>query len=177
MPVVALPESNTDRWILDYTINEVPHHMQMRTGSTKTESQVSTTFDGFLTTLASDLNELVVVSLRHAVEGSDVFNPATWSGAASYGAGNTNDSIGRVLTLSFTGRDTSGHKIKLFVFGTKNLSEGDYRVDPTESAVVESALDYLAAAAGYWLTINALQPTWNQYANQNLSQHWVKALR
>lgn len=177
VPVTALPASNTRRYFLDYTINGVLHHLMMRTGDTKSESQASDVLDGLLTILASDLNEFEVQSLRRAENGSDVTNPVTWSGASSYGSGNANDNIGRVLSASFTGKDVTGHKIKFFIFGTKNLSTGDYRVQRSESSVIADALDYLATLNGFFITIAGEPPVWNQYVNQDVNDHWEKKLR
>jgi len=177
LKVVALNPNNTRRYFVDYTVNDVQHTLMVRTGSTVSAAALSGDVDSVLTAFASDLYEWTIRGLRVANAGSDVTNPATWSGSSSYGSGTTNDTIGRALAASYTGRDSVGHKVRSFFYGTKNLSEGDYRITRPESSVVADVLDALLALTDTFLTIGGNKPTWNQYANQVIPYHWVRTLR
>lgn len=62
------------------------------------------------------------------------------------------------------------------VFGYSTLS-GNYRVNPTESILVDAAIDALQAAAGGIIGIDGLTPVWYEYANVQVNDHWVKEIR
>lgn len=178
MPIAALPPNSTDRWWLDYTVNGDAHSMLMRAGSTKTAAEVSSVFSDFLTLFTiNNLYEVNVVGMRHALNGSDVSLPATYTGDTQLGSGTANTTDMRAKTISFTGRDQTGHKIKLYMFGVKFQSNGDYRIQRGEDVAVGDLLNYLAALDGFFDSINGLHPIWNQYANVGFNDHWIKRVR
>jgi len=178
MPVTALPPSNTPRWWLDYTVNGDTHSMMMRTTSIKTEAQVSDVFSGFLDLFTTDnIYTVDVVGLRKAVEGSDVTLPATYSGTPNFGSGSAVDNDNRAKTFSWTGRDDSGHKVRLFLFGAKPSANGDYRIQFSESFILHAVVDYLNALNGFWNTINGAHPIWNPYTNTGWNDHWIRVAR
>lgn len=177
MPIVALPPHNTERWWMLYTVNGLSHRMMMRTGDGALPATVVSTFAGILTRITPEINEIVPTGLERALRGSDVRLPFAWTGAASYGLGNADASFIRAESISFTGRSTAGHKARMFLFGYKLGSNGDYRSTGAESAAIASVVSFLNGAVGAFLAIDGLQPTYHDYGNIGLNDHWVKKLR
>ncbi len=178
MPVTALPPSNTPRWWLDYTVNGDAHSLMMRATALKTESLVSDVYSGFLDLFTSDNIFLIdVTGMRKAAEGSDVTLPATYTGTTAFGSGSAVDNDNRAKTFSWTGRDETGHKNKLFLFGAKPSANGDYRIQFGESSILESVVDYLQALNGFWISIAGNPMIWNKYTNTGWNDHWIRVAR
>jgi hypothetical protein len=169
--------SATARWWLLYSNNSMNHKLQMRTSNAATNIQVSTFFQQLFTAVAGTLNATTVTGLEHAIQGSNVRNPASYTGTTSFGLGTEAGSDGRVRTWSFTGRASDGRKNKIFIFGVKSASEGDLRIDTTESADVAAAVTFLNNTVGAFLTISGTQPLWHLYANIGYNDHWIRQLR
>jgi hypothetical protein len=176
--MAALPESNTTRWWLDYTVSGQAHSMLMRTTTDKTAAQVSTVFSGFFDLLdTASVYQIDVTGMRKALVGSNVTLPQTYLGTTQFGAGTAIGNDFRAKTFSFTGRDDTGHKIKLFVFGAITQADGDYRLQVGTDTHIDQVVDYLNALNGFWNTINEGHPVWNAYANVGFNDHWIKRAR
>ena len=167
----------TARWWLIYNNNSTEHRLMMRTANAATNIIVSGFFSTLLGHLAANLNSTTVLGMEHAIQGSNVRNPATYTGTVSFGGGTEASQDVRPRFWSFTGRGADGAKTKIFVFGTKAMSEGDLRVDTTESALVAAAVNFLNTTTGAFLSITGLQPIWHLYANVGFNDHWTKVYR
>jgi len=178
MPVTRLSPSNTARWWLDYTVNGDPHTIQMRLPSGGTDADAESVFTDILGLMdASAFYGWSVIGMRHAVAGSDVSLPATYGGPTSAGAGSSTDNEFRAHTYSLTGRDAEGHKIKVTFFGAKLQANGDYRLGHGENSITDALIDYFVALDGKFVTINGLQPLWNNYVNTGFNDHWIHSRR
>jgi len=178
MPVTALPAHNTNRYWLDYTVNGDPHSLMMRDFGGLSASAVSAIFNDLLSLFeADDIYDINPTGMRFAVAGSDVTLPRTYSGGSTFGTGSASDTDQRAKQWSFTGRDDSGHKVRIFIFGAKFSANGDYRVQVTENARIEAIVDYLNALPTSFCTINAKKAVWNAYANTGYNDHWIKVAR
>jgi len=178
MPVTALPPSNTVRYWLDYVVNGDPHSMQMRIPNGATDGDVADVFSGLLDLMDTNAFYLWdVVGMRKADKGTDVSLPVTYAGTMAAGSGSSVDGDFRAHTYSMTGRDASGHKVKVFWYGAKLQANGDYRIQNGENASTDVLIDYLTALSGFFVTINALQPIWNNYVNTGWNDHWIKSRR
>jgi len=175
--MAALPPSNTTRWWAVYTNNNTQHRLMVRTAASVTAAQANTFFNTLFNTLAPIIFSTAVQNLETAVLGSNVRNIVAWTGPASYGAGSEAGTDGRARAFSFVGRSVDGRKTKLFVFGGKPFSEGDYRIDTSEDAAVLAAVNLLNGANGVYLSISGLQPVWKGYANIGYNDHWIKEYR
>jgi hypothetical protein len=118
-----------------------------------------------------------VTGMRKALVGSNVTLPQTYLGTTQFGAGTAIGNDFRAKTFSFTGRDDTGHKIKLFVFGAITQADGDYRLQVGTDTHIDQVVDYLNALNGFWNTINEGHPVWNAYANVGFNDHWIKRAR
>jgi hypothetical protein len=178
MPVVALPPSSTKRWWLDYTVNGDSHSILMRADAGQSAAQVSGVFSTLLTGFGdANLYQYDVTGLRYAEVGSDVSLPAPYTGDAQFGTGTAVSTDQRAKTLSFTGRDVAGHKVKFFMYGIKMQAQGDYRISIGEDVAIGAAITYLTNLTEHFWTIAGLQPIWNGYANVGWNDHWIKRAR
>ncbi len=175
--MAALPPFNTERWWIVYTNNGTTHRLMMRTNAGATAANVSLTLQGVFSRLAPILYATSILGLEFSVINSNVRNAATYSGTASFGTGSGSGVDTRARALSFVGRSPDGRKNRLFVFGAKDISEGDYRVDTTESTDVAALVTYLNGATGAFLSISGAQPVYKNYANIGFNDHWIKAYR
>lgn len=169
--------TNTDRFYLHYTVSSLAHTLLMRTNGSITPAEASTVFSELLTLLDANLYTLDITGMEFSAAGSNVRNPVAYTGDTEVGAGTAIDSLTRAQAIVFTGRDQSGHAIRLFIYGAKGISDGDYRTSEGENSAVDAALDYLAALSGYFMTVGAFQPVWHRYANITIPIHWQKKLR
>lgn len=175
--MAPLPQSNTARWWLVYTVNGSTHRMMVRTTPAVTSAGANNLFDGLLDLLVPTVNSIAPQNLEFSVAGSNVRNAAAWTGSPTYGTGTEVGTDGRPRTWSFVGRSTGGRRTKLFVFGTKGISEGDMRVDLTESTAVAAVVNYLNTAVDVFLSIDGLKPVYKGYANVGYNDHWIKQYR
>lgn len=167
----------TARWWLIYNNNSTEHRILMRTANAATNVIVSGFFQSLFGAVAGTLNSTTVLGMEHAIQGSNVRNPATYTGTTTFGTGTEAATDGRPRTWSFTGRCNDGVKTKLFIFGVKAAGEGDLRIDTTESTNVANALIFLNGTTGAFLGITGLQPAWHLYANIGYNDHWTKEYR
>lgn len=176
MALPPLPASNTERYWMVYDVDGNQHKMQMRVPNGHPSASVESAYTQLLNALAPSLWQIDVIRLERAVQGSDVRNPVAWTGATSFGLGAPAD-ITQAATYSFVGRSNDGRKNRVFVFGAKNVGQDDYRYLTAESADVAAALVVLNGLPNAFLSISGLKPLYSGYANVNINQHWVKALR
>jgi hypothetical protein len=176
MPLTDLSPQNTERWYLDYTVGGIQHTLIMRTAIPYSDANASTAMAGLLTAMSTLLNQLTVVGLRKSVQGSNVTNAATWSGASTYGTG-TLPNNSRARFLSFVGRDSLGYRVRATVFGAAGTLDDNYRMTRAESTLVAASLDYLAARTNDFVTLAFNHPTWKQYANAGYNAYWQRQVR
>lgn len=178
MPITPLPPTNTERWWLDYTVNGDAHSMLMRTVLGIDPAVVSDGYADFLEAMGvGALYGINVTGLRRAVIGSDVTLPQLYTGSTPIGSGTGVAGDDRAKVFSFTGRDVSGHKARVFVYGAKVSADGDYRFDLSENADVIAGLTQLKATVDMFLSINGLPVVWNDYVNIGYNDHWIKQAR
>jgi hypothetical protein len=176
--MATLPASNTIRYRLKYTVNTAPHSFIMRVAAGQTDTDANNVLHSFLTAAAGIINQYSAITLEKAVVGSDVFNAVTWTGSAAYGTGVDDTSINRALSMCFVGRDTLGHKVRLFMFGPKGLTgTGDYRVTGVENSTVNTLVGMLNGYVNVFRTIADNDPIWKSYVDLNVSKHWEHKLR
>lgn len=173
---MALPQSNTERWFLTYSVAATEHTMMMRTEEGTSASAVTTAFDAFLDAIAPTIAEVAILSLEKADINSDVRNPAVWGGAPNYGTG-TLPATYTPVELTFPGRTTAGHKSRVSFFGYDGAIEEDYRFTVGENADLDAARETLDDYPGRWLGIDGNAPIWHPYVNIGFNDHWVKKSR
>jgi len=167
----------TDRWFLDYESSQGKHTMLMRTEPAADAPGVSDAFEVFLQALDPLLSQITVTGLRHSNAGSNITNPETYTGQVTFGSG-SQSAINSPAFLSFVGRDVSGHRARVYVYGIVGVSDTSYRITPTENAAIGTALSALRETGfDFWKSINALPPTWHEYANTGFNAYWQRQRR
>jgi hypothetical protein len=174
--MAPLPESNTARYFLKYSVNGHSHTVTVREDGTISEGDFSEAMGAFLDAMSPLLFTSSFVSLEHSVSGSNVRVPATWSGPTEWGGGGGAEQ-NSPLFWSFTGKDLTGRRFRLELFGRNVPENSNWRVYAIDDTSVAAGLAALHPSEGLFLTIAGFGPILNQYANQSDSQHWIGELR
>jgi hypothetical protein len=177
MALPPLPESNTERWWMVYTVNGATHRLMIRTVDGVTAAQVEPVFFNIWSMHAAALNSTQLLNLERALKGSNVRIPFAYTLSNQFGTGTQSGNDRRARSWSYTGRSTDGRKSRLFIFGGIDASQGDYRTTSAESTIVQTFSAYLNAAASVFLSISGLQPVWHAYLNIGYNDHWIKQFR
>ena len=168
--------SDTERWYLTYTVGGHQHTQIMRTLPATSHTVVSEGYDLILAGLEASLYLITIDSLEVSVLGSNVRNPATWAGSATYGSG-AEPATGVPKFISFVGKDALGHKNRISFFGWSGLQPDDFRINAGEVAAIDTAIANLNADTTLWLTIGGGTTLWHSYANFGLNAYWQRRLR
>ncbi len=174
--MAPLPVTNTRRYFLDYHTDVAAHTVMVRTTGSVDEATFSSVFGNFLTQLAPILNLITVDGLRVAVAGSNVTNPAVWSGGASYGTG-TEQGFLTPRELCFLGRSSDGRRARLFVFGYKGATPVDFRIESSGSPEISNAYGILNANPGIFISISGLATVKYPYVDVNFNSYWERQRR
>lgn len=175
--MAPLPQSNTERWWLIYANNNTEHRMGIRTADGQNNVGISAVFQGFMTQINSIALSTTVLGLERALKGSNVRIPFPYTGTVPGGTGTQVDTDRRARFLTFTGRSQDGRKQKVFWFGVQDITEGDYRVDTSESVAIANVVTHLSGAVNVYWSISGLPVTWHAYANIGYHDHWIKQYR
>lgn len=176
--MAPLPPESTARAWLDYSDGINSHSMVMRLGPTASLASINASFDSFLSALATILYTITIIGVRVASDNSNVTNPFTWTGDATYGTGTlTADNAPR--ELRFLGRSADGRQGSVSVYGYNGSTPGIYRLNASSIAPVENAIAVLDAgyAQDLWLSISTQRQIWKPYASFNFNSYWEKEAR
>jgi hypothetical protein len=177
--MTALAESNTSRYWVDYSDGVNDHSLMVRFQSIESSAAAAgVVLKDYLEAMDTDLYLITILGARTAVSGSNVTNPASWPGAATYGAGAiTLPNVPR--QVMFEGRDSSGHRWRLSQFATLVNTPNNYRISVEDDAQIAAAVDVLAAAfiAHDICSINRLSVTMKGYASFNYNNHFEAKAR
>lgn len=176
MALTALPEDNTARYFLRYTVAGFEHVMTQRVSAGITDSDAIAAYEDFLATLEDLVYLATIVGLEKSASGSNVRNPVTWTGAPQFGADAAPDGS-QASSVSFVGRSFDGRKVRLFAYAFKGSFPTDFRLTNGENASVASAVAVLNGMSGTFLTISGQHPVWRPYMNVGVNDHFVKESR
>jgi len=132
-----------------------------------------------LVALDPGLTELTVTGARNRELGANVTVPVTWIGDVSYG-GAIGPRYKGAAYLDFVGRDTSGRRVRIAIFGPGDFFDAtneDYRFLTTDSSVIAAARSVLDGTANTFITISGEKPTWYSYANTGVNAYWRNRIR
>lgn len=176
--MAPLPPESTARAWLDYSDGINEHSIVMRLGPTATLVNINASFDALFTALATILYTVTIIGLRVASDNSNVTNPATWTGDATYGTG-TLEAANAPRELRFLGRSADGRQGSASVYGYSGTTPGIYRLNAAAVAPVEDAIAVLDAgyAQDLWLSISTQRLIWKQYASFNFNSYWEREAR
>jgi hypothetical protein len=176
MALAPLPEDNTIRYWLNYSVGPFDHSFQVRVADGETDSAVIDAIDEFLALQGDLAYEASIIGLEKAAKGSNVRNPVEWTGNPTFGTGTA--VIGAQASFySFTGRSTDGRKNRLFLFEWKQSFPASFRVQASGDADVAAVVAFLQTQTSRFTTISGQRTLWNAYCNVSVHDHFVDEAR
>lgn len=139
--------------------------------------QVLGALEGFI---SSDMS---IISAEAAVAGSDVFLPTTAPTVEYFSGVNLTGTNQAALALSFVGRSALGQRARMFVYGVNldiasaTITTRDWRITPSESAQVASAISILNDLAPECVGTDGGVVQWYPYVNIKFNDYWLRRAR
>jgi len=178
MPVPALPAFYTPRLFLDYSVGGEDHTQQVRYPEGGSQGAAISTLVEMMAFLDAGLYLTTIIGLRFSVAESDVTNPVTWPGDATYGSGSP--SAGQEMKfISVTGKDGGGHRCRLEMFGIIQVIPTTWRLLVGVNSVLDDWFEHLQAAYldGTFCSIAGIGVIFNQYYNFKYADHEIAKVR
>ena len=179
MPLTPLPEDNTKRYKLVYTVEEDVHTLTSRCSASQTDGQAVIYFTDCGAALSGILGSNVTwVNLFVALLGSNVFNPvAGWTPIAYSNTAVTE--LDQPRAICFPGRTSGGRKTKAFIYGASGAytTPDSYSENPLTSAPLQGFQGLLNSQTDFWLGIDGIKPTWYFRATIKGNDHWIDGRR
>jgi hypothetical protein len=177
MPLLPLPEDNTARLIVNYTVGTEDHEVQFRLLSPFTQADLV----GFVHTWINDHKMLWGTNVQfHSADwiaqGSNVRNPISWAVIAGTGAAPT-DPVAPSRSASFVGRSPDGRKLRIFFYGMVYGPDNTYRVEASLDPDLADAINDLNALTSRVGTISGSAPIFKPYVNIRNNAYWQTELR
>lgn len=172
--MAALPPESTARLYVDYNDGVNLHTMVIRYSEDPGELAVALAHaDNVFTEMSPNLYAVTIAGARFSLLGSNVTNPAVWSGAGSYGSG-VMPTVNAPLQFMFGGKSQDGRLVAWYFFGCKLSVPDNYRVAGGVVAALDDTGDAIqaATAVGAFLTISGLPPLVKTYVNVNWNSYW-----
>lgn len=174
MPLTPLPENNTKRYFLRYTVGSDIHDMQARCADSVSDATALSNFTAIAAALQPDAGTgTIFAEVFVALNGSNVrnpvpgFTPVTGTASGAVGGAET------VKAWCIPGRAASGRKVKVFVFGMFLSTPSDYKQDPLTNSSLQGFQGLLNSQGDFWLAIDGTKPTWYFRATTKGNDHWV----
>jgi hypothetical protein len=179
MPLTPLPEDNTKRYKLIYTVEEDTHTLTARCSASQTDGQAVINFTDCAVALNGILGSNVTwVNLEVALLGSNVFNiVAGWT--PQPGGAAVVSELDQPRSICFPGRTSGGRKTKAFIYGASSAytTPDSYSEDPLTSTPLQGFQGLLDSQTDFWLGIDGIKPTWYFRATIKANDHWVDGRR
>jgi len=132
--------------------------------------------DDFLLAMGGAVAHSTFVRYEVSAVGSNVRVAQPWPGALEWGSGVPDDDEAPFF-WSFTGKDVTGRRFRLELFGRGRIAGDSWRLNAVDDSNIAAAIAVLETEEAVFLTIAGNGPIFNQYANKSVSQHWVQELR
>jgi len=179
MPISPLPEDNTKRYKMIYTVEEDTHSLTGRAANTLTDAGADAHFVALFAAIGSSLgSNCTWVDLQVAAQNSNVFNSTgTWTPAT--GTGGAVSELDQPRALCFPGRSATGRKVKAFVYGVDSgfTTPDAYEEDPLVTATFQGFQGLLNSQTDLWLAIDGSKPVWYFRLTVKGNDHWIKGRR
>lgn len=175
--MAPLPESNTARLFIEYTVFGQEHVSELRLSSGSTSADAVSAYAVLAPLMAALLHTSdAVTGARFAAEGSNISNPLP---VASEAGDQTTlpDADHAPNFMSWTGRSNDGRRVR-FTFFTPliDLSTTGYR----QTSVTGDTLALMNAVQGATVdarTISGAVPVWNSYTNYGSNAYYQRQAR
>lgn len=178
MPLTPLPETNTKRYSLIYTVGPNTHRMQSRCSDLMDDSTAIGHMQAIAAALApSFCSNGTFVGVEVALSGSNVHNVVPGLTPVSGGAAAITG-INFPYSQCIAGRSPSGRKVKVFVYGMTGVAlSTTWEEDPLTNADLQGFQGLLNSQSDFWLAIDATKPVWYFRCTQGFNDHYVAAAR
>jgi len=179
VPLTPLPEDNTKRYKLIYTVEEDQHSMTARCSSSQTDAQAVTNFNDLFAAVGASLGSNVSwVNLEVAAQGSNVFN-VVGGFTPLVGTGGAVSEIDQPRSICFPGRTSGGRRTKVFLYGFDSAfaTPDSYDQNPLTTATLQGFQGLLQSQSDFWLGIDGVKPTWYFRCTFKANDHWVDGRR
>jgi len=177
--MAPLDPTNTARAFLDYETCGENHTAMLRYTGIGSAADCMVIWDTMLTAMVAFLYQVTIIGAREAVVGSNITNPITWSGDATYG-GDPGPHYATAQYVDFVGRDNQGRRVRSAFFGAQAYFDGggdDYRFQAADFPFVVTCVTALDSSAGNAVSINGLDPIWHLYGNGGVNAYWRNKVR
>jgi hypothetical protein len=176
--MAPLPPESTPRLYVDYNNIHAAHTLVFRYDPAAPLSAVQAFAHNFLTELAPIMYAITIDGARFSLAGTNVSNPITWTGDASYGTG-LQPEVQAPFEIRFQGRGASGRKVSWSLYGCSLAAPATYRWPAGTIPELDAAITVLrnAAGAGTFITIAGDQPLIKGYVNANFNSYWEQEAR
>lgn len=175
--MAPLPESNTPRLFIEYTVFGQEHVSEVRLSDGSTSADAVAAYAVLAPLMADLLDDADSVSgARFAAQGTNISNPLPV--AAEPGTQTTPPDPDHAPNfLSFTGRSNDGRRVR-FTFFTPliDLSATGYRAASVSGAtlLLKNAVEGATVDAR---TISGAVPVWNSYTNYGSNAYYQRKAR
>jgi len=177
--MAPLDPTNTARVFLDYETCGENHTAMLRYSALGSVSDCFDIWQTMLGSMNTFLHQITITGARNAVVGSNITNPVTWTGDATYG-GDPGPHYASAQYIDFIGRDVQGRRVRSAFFGAAFLFDGtqdDFRFQAADFAFVVTCVTALEGDPGNAVTINGLAATWHLYGNGGVNAYWRNQIR
>lgn len=178
MPLTPLPQDNTKRYFLVYTVDGTNHSMMSRASSSFSDATAVSHMQAVAVALQDKMgNDATFLGVEVAAQGSNVRNPIAGFTPVT-GTGGSRATFADALSICIAGRAPSGRKTKVFLYGTAGIAiPANYEEDPLTTAELQGWQGLLNSQSDFWLAIDGTKPTWYFRATFNWNDHWVRVGR
>lgn len=174
MPITPLPEENTKRYFLTYTVGSDVHNMQARCADSVSDATALSNFAAIAAALQPDAGTATVFGeVFVALRGSNVRNPVAGFTPVTGGGGGAVGGAETVKAWCISGRAPSGRKVKVFVYGMFITTPANYKQDPLTTPSLQGFQGLLNSQSDFWLAIDGTKPNWYFRATTKPNDHWV----
>lgn len=174
----GLPPSNTARVYVDYLVGGEEHTMTLRYPEDGSPVTTLSTVAELFAFLDPTLYTTDIIGARQSDINSNVTNPISWPGSASYGS--LNPPAGQQMKFfSMVGKDHNGRRWRLEWFGTNLTIPATWRMTVGTNSDMDDMRDHLqtALASGAICSIAGLPVLMRSYYNFKYADHEIAKLR
>lgn len=176
--MAPLPESNTNRLLVDYVVNSADKHTLMfRFPESITSEQAVTKINDVLTELDDAFyTDTIFESARWAEKGSEISFPVPWTPVNGATASGSRPVDFRARFFSMVGRSTSGRNWHLSFFGATLLVDANFRILDSEAPALVAVREALLSGGDPLVAIDENMIVPLNYFTSRVSAYWQRKI-
>lgn len=177
MPLPPLPENNTDRAWLKYTMYGIEHEMCFRLPSATPQATFITVATSIANVMKASMPTAdAFTGLRHADSGSNLSFPLAWTNIAGTG-GTPSEDQDKAKFMSLVGRSLSGYRCRITFFAQAISDNIGFRVNPGVDTGCTNFYNTITALDPALVAVDGGEVVWNGYINVGYNSYWQRQLR